>query len=132
MHEWALVEKIVSAASRIAREKGLRKVTRVEIKIGELYQAELDALRFALSQLKQKEFKNTEFNIQVVRTKMKCNACNHEWSFNKSKLNDEILESIHISPQLIHTYVKCPECGSSDFEITHGRGIWIESIKGMK
>ncbi len=42
------------------------------------------------------------------------------------------MESIHFIPEVAHTYIKCPKCGSPDFEIIKGRGIWLEKIKGVK
>jgi hydrogenase nickel incorporation protein HypA/HybF len=45
-------------------------------------------------------------------------------------LDDEVSESIHFIPEVAHSYLKCPKCGSSDFEFMKGRGVWLASIKG--
>jgi len=132
MHEWALAEAIISAASEIAEKKGLKEVTEVKIKVGELQQLELDTLEFALSQLKTTKFKNTKFEMETVKAQLRCRVCGHKWFFSKEKLDEKVTEAIHFVPEIAHTYIKCPKCGSPDFEILRGRGVWLESIKGVK
>ena len=72
MHEWALAEAVISTASQLAEKEGLKEITEVKIRVGELQQLELDIFEFALSQLKTDKFKNTKFNIETVRAKLKC------------------------------------------------------------
>ena len=132
MHEWALAEAVVLTASQIAEKEGLKEVTEVKIKIGELQQIELDIFEFALSQFKNEKLKNTNFVLETVEAEFECLVCGHKWSFPKGKLGEEEREDIHFVPEVAHAYIKCPKCGSSDFEIPQGRGVWIESIKGVK
>jgi hydrogenase nickel incorporation protein HypA/HybF len=132
MHEWALAEAVIAAASEIARKEGLKEVREVKIKVGELQQIELDILEFALSQLKPAKFKDAKFNIEVARAELKCRVCGHKWVFRKEKLDESTAEAIHFVPEIAHAYIKCPKCGSPDFEILEGRGVWLESIKGVK
>ena len=130
MHEWALAESVVSAASQIAEKEGLREVIEVNIRLGELQQVELDIFEFALSQLKTSELKKTKFNISKINAELKCRACGHQWMLARTKLDEETSEAIHFVPEIAHAFIKCPKCRSPDFEILQGRGIWIESIKG--
>jgi len=132
MHEWALAEAVISTVSQIIEKEGLSKVSEVEIKVGELQQIELDIFKFALSQLKTPLLKKTKFNIQTVKAELQCNVCRHRWIFEREKLNEETAEAIHFLPEIAHTYIKCPKCGSPDFQILKGRGVWLESIKGVK
>jgi len=132
MHEWALAEAVIAAASQIAEKEGLKEVTEVKIKVGELQQIELDILEFALLQLKPAKFENAGFSIEVARAEFKCRVCGRKWIFKKEKLDESIAEAIHFVPEIAHTYIKCPKCGSPDFEILEGRGVWLESIKGVK
>ena len=132
MHEWALAEAVISTASEIVEKEGIKQIREVRIKIGELQQIELDILEFALSQLKTSKFKNAKFDIETVRAELKCRVCGHRWTFDKEKLDESTAEAIHFVPEIAHTYVKCPKCGSPDFEILQGRGIWLESIKGVR
>jgi hydrogenase nickel incorporation protein HypA/HybF len=132
MHEWALAEAVISTVSQIAEKERLKEVAEVEIKVGELQQIELDILEFALSQLKTLKLKKVKFHIKTVKAELKCRVCGHEWIFRKEKINEEIAEAIHFVPEIAHTYVKCPKCGSPDFQILEGRGIWLESVKGLR
>ncbi|MGC9345783.1 MAG: hydrogenase nickel incorporation protein HypA [Candidatus Bathyarchaeales archaeon] len=132
MHEWALAEAVISTASQIAEKEGVKEVTEVKIKVGELQQIELNILEFALSQLKTAKFENVKFDIEIVKAELKCRVCGHQWLFSRENLDENTAEAIHFVPEIAHTYIKCPKCGSPDFEILQGRGIWLESIKGVK
>jgi len=133
MHEWALAEAVISTVSQLAEKEGLNEVTEVKLKVGELQQIELDVLKFALSQLKtSKLLKNARFDIETVKAELKCRVCGYEWIFRKEKIDEDVAEAIHFIPEMAHTYIKCPKCGSPDFEIVRGRGVWLESVKGVK
>ena len=132
MHEWALAEAVITGARQIAEKEKLREIKEVTIKVGELQQVEEDILRFALSQLKPASFKNAEFHIERAKTTLKCRVCGNTWLFSKNKLDENTAEAIHFVPEVAHAYIKCPICGSPDFEIVEGRGIWLESIKGVR
>jgi hydrogenase nickel incorporation protein HypA/HybF len=132
MHEWALAEAIIAAASQIAEKEGLKEVAELKIKVGELQQIELDILEFALSQLKPSKFKNARFSIELAKAELKCRVCGYKWFFKKEKIDESAAEAIHFVPEIAHIYIKCPKCGSPDFEILEGRGVWLESIKGVK
>jgi hydrogenase nickel incorporation protein HypA/HybF len=132
MHEWALAEAVIAAALQVAEKEELREVKEVKIKVGELQQIELDILEFALSQLKPPKFEHTKFSIQVAKAELKCRVCGYKWFFEKEKMDENAAEAIHFVPEIAHVYIKCPKCGSPDFEMLEGRGVWLESIKGVK
>jgi len=132
MHEWALAEAVITAAQQIVEKEKLKEVKEVTVKVGELQQVEQDILQFALSQLKPANFKNAKFHITTAKTTLKCRACEHTWLFRKNKLDENTAEAIHFVPEVAHAYIKCPKCGSPDFEITKGRGVWLENIKGVR
>ncbi|MGF3522169.1 MAG: hydrogenase nickel incorporation protein HypA [Candidatus Bathyarchaeia archaeon] len=132
MHEWALAEAVVTTAVQIAEKEGLKQVTEVTVKIGELQDVERPIFRFALAQLKPASFKLAKFRLLKSKAKLKCRVCGNIWFFKKAKLNKDAVEAIHFVPEVAHTYIKCSKCGSPDFEILEGRGVWLESIKGAK
>ena len=132
MHEWALAEAVIKAAADIAEKEKLSKVAEVNVKIGELQQVEREILQFALQQLKPTNFKNTKFKITRAKTQLKCRNCGSTWKLQKQKLDPAIREAIHFVPEAAHSYIKCPCCGSPDFEIAQGRGIWLQDIKGTR
>jgi hydrogenase nickel incorporation protein HypA/HybF len=132
MHEWALAESILTSAKQVADQEGLKEITEVTIRVGELQQIEPSILRFALSQIKTGNFKNSKFRILKAKSTLKCRVCETTWQFNIKKLDKTTAEAIHFVPEVAHTYIKCPKCGSPDFEIVSGRGVWLENIKGVK
>ncbi len=132
MHEWALAESVVKTILKMVEEKGIEKIIEVKIKIGEIQQVDHEIFITVLTQLKPVELKDTEFTIEVAETELKCRVCGFKWFFQKEELGWDMLEAIHFLPEVSHAYVKCPRCGSPDFEIIGGRGVWIESIKGLE
>lgn len=132
MHEWALAEAVVSAASETAAKEGLREVTEVRVAVGELQQIELDVFRFALSQVKKLKLKNTRFMVKKAKARMRCRACGNTWIFNSKELDENMAEAVHFVPEVAHVYIKCPKCGSPDFEVLEGRGVWLLSVKGVR
>lgn len=132
MHEWALAEAILASARQVAEQEKLKEVTEVTIKVGELQQIEPPILRFALSQMKQDIFKNAKFRILKDKSTLKCRVCGTTWQFSLKKLDKTTAEAIHFVPEVAHSFIKCPKCGSPDFEIVSGRGVWLDDIKGVK
>jgi hydrogenase nickel incorporation protein HypA/HybF len=132
MHEWALAEGVVSTATKIAEEEGLKEVTKVTIRIGELQQIEHEVLMFALDQLRTQLMGNTKFVLESVPAKLRCRVCGGEWTFSPDNLSEDVSEAIHFVPEMAHVFVKCPSCGSPDFEVIEGRGVLLASIKGVK
>lgn len=132
MHEWALAEAAVSTVLEIAEREGWRKVFEVRIQVGELQQIDREIFDFALSQLRKPFLEKTIFHIDSVPAELHCRVCAHTWELITDDLDDEVSESIHFIPEVTHSYVKCPKCGSPDFEIMKGRGVWLASIQGGK
>ena len=132
MHEWALAEGIVSTATRIAEQEGLVRITQVNVMVGELQQIEHDVLLFAIEQLRSPILKDAKIVLDTVHAKLKCRACNEEWTYSPEVMEESISEAIHFVPEMAHVYIKCPKCGSPDFEILEGRGVWLASVKGVK
>jgi len=132
MHEWALAEGILASARQIAEKEHLQSVKEVTIRVGELQQVEAPILRFALKQMKDGVLVKAKFRILKAKSTLKCRVCGTTWQYNSKKVDKAIAEAIHFIPEVAHTYIKCPKCGSPDFEIASGRGVWLEDIKGVK
>lgn len=132
MHEWALAEAVIASISEIIEVEGFDKIEEVKIKVGELQQLEHEILKFALSQMRPDRLKYVKFTIEVAKAELRCRACDNAWYFNRNDLDEQAAEAVHFIPEVIHAYVRCPKCGSPDFEVSKGRGLWIESIRGAK
>ena len=111
MHEWLIAEGI----AKIIKERNLGKV---RIRLGRLQGIDKEILISAIKQLTQAE-------IEVVEeeAELRCLSCGERW---KPRLTGKEDEGIHFLPEVIFSIEKCPKCGSRDFEIVRGRGIWIE------
>jgi hydrogenase nickel incorporation protein HypA/HybF len=132
MHEWALAEGIVKTADKFAEDHGIDDVTEVKVMVGELQSIEHEIIEFALDQLRTIRLKGAKFVIEAIPAKFRCRVCSREWGLEKEKLDKETGEAIHFVPEMAHVYLKCPGCGSPDFEVAEGRGVWLASIKGRK
>lgn len=132
MHEWALAEAVIASASEIVEREGFDEVEEVRIKVGELQQVEREVLRFALTQLRPARFGRARFTIEVAKAELRCRVCGNEWPFRREGLDEQAVEAVHFIPEIVHVYVRCPRCGSPDFEILGGRGVWLESVRGVK
>lgn len=132
MHEWAIAEAIISAVSERAKRENLREVSTVVIVVGELQQVDREILKFAIEQLKPSHLAGTKFVIRRAKAKFRCRACGNKWMFRGADLPEDVKETIHFIPEVTHAYIRCPVCGSPDFEISGGRGVWIASIRGER
>ncbi|BAF59875.1 MAG: hydrogenase nickel incorporation protein HypA [Pelotomaculum sp.] len=137
MHEWALAEAVVEAVIKEAEKESLKEILKVKLMVGELQQVDLDVFTFSLEKLTESYnsiLSMDKFIIEIEKSLLKCRVCENCWSYGQSlkELADEQTEAIHFVPEVAHVYMRCPQCGSPDFEIVKGRGLWIEYIEGEK
>ncbi len=137
MHEWALAESILVAAVEAAEKEKLKTITEIKIGIGELQQIEQDVFEFALEEIiktQDEQLKNVKIIIDTIKSTLQCQSCEHIWKFSdmKKKLSEDEGEAIHFIPEVAFVHMRCPKCGSPDFEIKKGRGVSITAITGEK
>ena len=133
MHEWALAEAVIATAIEDSRKEGVKEITGIKLKIGELQQMELEVFEFALDELAKEQdelLTNVKIEMETEPAIFRCRVCGHEWDFDEAGLSDDEGEAVHFAPEVAHAYVRCPSCKSPDFEVTQGRGVLIQSIKG--
>ncbi len=134
MHEWALAEGIIQTVIDYAKKHNAVSVKSIKIVLGELQDIEKEIVEFALNELKKDTIANDAI-IEFYEEKaiFKCRACGYTWSLRdvNKKLNPEIREDIHFVPEVVHSFLSCPRCGSRDFEVVEGRGIYIKEIEVM-
>lgn len=132
LHEWALAEAVIASALGVADKEGMNRVTEVVLKVGELQGIELEILEFAFSQLKRGKLENAEFKTGMAKAEFQCRVCGHKWVLDKQKLDENVAEAIHFLPEIAHAYLRCPGCESPDFEVVEGRGIWLQTVRGVR
>ena len=133
MHEYSLAEGVILAVKSVALKEGLRSVTEVTLSVGDLAQIDREVFLEALKILSSEYgLGDINFVIEGEESSFKCNSCGFEWRW--SQVKDSILRElcgdaiecdnpIHFIPDLINAFMKCPKCGSPDFEITSGYDV---------
>ena len=132
MHEWALAEGVISTAIDVSEDEDAKSIKRINIKIGNLQQVDMEIFRNALEEISKGSLaEGSEMNIEIESAVLQCRSCGNEWDFDDSlkDLDEDETESIHFVPDLAHAYIRCSECGSPDFEIKKGRGVWLDSVE---
>ena len=137
MHEYALAEGVILTAVKAAVNGGLKQITAIRVKIGELQQIDSEIFDFAIKEIIKKEnpiMKDARIIIEQEKAFLECRVCGNKWSFCEISdgLNKKESESIHFVPEVLHTYIKCPKCKSPDFKVAGGDRVWIDSIEGEK
>ncbi len=132
MHEWALADGILHTALEFASKHGGKKIKRIRVVLGELQDVEEEIVKFALEEMKR----GTAADDAVIEFKeeeaiFRCRNCGYEWKLKdvSHKLDKDIREDIHFVPEVVHAFLECPNCGSRDFEVVQGRGVYIEEIE---
>jgi len=126
VHEWALSESIVSYIEESYRGK---KILEISIGLGELQNIDEEILVFSIKELfKLRKLGDPKISVKRIPTKLRCRSCKYTWSPNLSEIPEELIEVFHFVPEAIHSYLRCPRCGSRDYEILSGRGVYIEKV----
>ena len=89
MHEWALAEAVISAIMRESERAGLKKVTKVKIRVGGLQQIDMDIFEDAVKMLALHEplLSHFELECEIERTVFRCRACGREWFWSERQRN---------------------------------------------
>jgi hydrogenase nickel incorporation protein HypA/HybF len=127
MHELALAEAVVAAANETARKNGIAKITRIEVRVGELQQIDPEAFRFAIGEMIE-----AVIDVQADPARFNCRNCDRDYGLadTKGPGGHDASEAIHFIPELAHAFLRCPSCESPDFTVTGGRGVTLGAIEG--
>jgi hydrogenase nickel incorporation protein HypA/HybF len=137
MHEFALAEGVISTALEVAKKEGLKRISRIGVAIGELQQIERELFAQAITEIMPEahpQLAGVDVDLRIEPARFCCRSCGREFGFADAggELAEEESEAIHFIPELAHTYLRCPACKSPDFEVTKGRGVWIETVEGSE
>ena len=135
MHEWSLAQAVIYTVIKHKKKEKLKQITEIEIKMGELQQIDREIFKCALGEIAQlKKISEAKIKTKTEKAILKCRVCEYKWDYSDSikELNKDKAELIHFIPEVAHVYLRCPQCKSPDFEFIKGRGVWINSIKGLR
>lgn len=123
MHEWSLALSIVQTLDRWARERDVQ-IKRVVVSVPSVSQLDLSIMREAFDMLKQdSRLSNAVLDLKVRNPKYRCRSCGYE--FGQEEVDEQIKRlageygeeyPLHLMPELLPTFVRCPRCGSHDIE----------------
>ncbi len=130
MHEWALAYAVAGTAIGECAKKGVKRAT-VSVLLGELQQIDQGLFLFALKEISEQKNCGLKFKIKTQKAVFRCRACGKKWGFSgkEKTLGADNREFVHFVPEAIHSFSRCPKCGSRDFEVEKGRGVLIEKIR---
>ncbi|HID80509.1 MAG TPA: hydrogenase nickel incorporation protein HypA [Ignisphaera sp.] len=133
MHEWALAESIVLTIEYEAKRRGLKSIKVVEVVVGELQSIDRDVFEFALNELvaslRERGIDVHKVDIESEEARFRCSRCGHQWSLSEVRISEFEKEAIHFIPDVAKIYIRCPKCGSHDFEIVAGRGVYVKRLE---
>jgi len=135
MHETSIALSILAAVEDVFRSTpGARRVTRIRLQIGMLSLIDPDALRFALRVVSRgTPTEDAEIDIEIVKPRFRCRGCEHEWEPGPEDVKriseDPTLSTlVHIHPDALVRYLRCPRCRGGDVEIVRGHGVVLHSV----
>lgn len=122
MHEFSAACSIVDAAVEAAKSHKIKKVTAVNIEIGEFTFLVPDQLEFNFEiASKNTPLEGAILNITKTKGRVKCQECGYE---------GETQDTPDIPPMVaIFTVMQCPKCSSSSTVITGGKEFIITNIE---
>jgi len=133
VHEWALAESIILGIVEYVRGVGGVGVGHVVIGLGELQAVDKEVLEFALNELaRESPIRIGKIELVSEEAVFRCRYCSYSWRLKDSEIGEDVREAIHFIPEVVHSFLKCPRCGSRDYEIVSGRGIRLISIEVVK
>jgi hydrogenase nickel incorporation protein HypA/HybF len=137
VHELALAEAVVTAALEAAEREGLHRIDRIDVRVGELQHIRRQTFEFALKEVmpvSEPLLAATEFRVGIEPARFRCRPCGHAFGLAETggPQDEGEQEAIHFVPELAHAFLRCPHCGSPDFDLVEGRGVSIRSIEGER
>lgn len=151
MHEWRLAEVAIESALRIARDRGIERITSVSLTLGELQHIEpaifADILR-QIATTRDPMIAAARFDVKPEAILLRCRRCGRTWGGDITASprpfhgqptdiapaihdHDHDLDAMHhLMPEAALAGTQCPDCSSADFELQKGRDVTLVSVTG--
>lgn len=130
MHEWALAEAVLDSVRAEQTTRSGQRASKVVIQFGELQSIDPEVFAEGIAHLQSADDDlDLEFVFETEPATLKCIVCGHGWSFADCDIDEATREAVHFLPEVAHSFIVCPSCGSADFRVDQGRGVTIESIE---
>ncbi len=111
MHEYSIVQALLTQCEDIARENEAESVKKIIVKIGKMSGVEPHLLEIAFNTFKEKTVcDGCDFVLNVQPLTIECNQC---------KMITELDE----------IYYKCPQCESLDVKVIDGEDMYLMTLE---
>ncbi|AFQ42932.1 hydrogenase maturation nickel metallochaperone HypA [Desulfosporosinus meridiei] len=111
MHEMSLMGGVFEVIEQTISQHNVKKVIQVKLKVGELTNAEPDALQMAFEAYSKDTIaEGAELIIERVRVIARCSNCQKEFSVKSM-------------------FFLCPNCENSNIKIICGEELLLESLE---
>ncbi len=112
MHELSLVTGIVGILEESAARHGVRRITMVRLRVGELTAALPDQLRFCFQVVSDRPLLvGARLEIEQVPAMARCRRCEYEFPIGQGSLT-------------------CPTCGTPGARFVTGTELVVDSYEG--
>ncbi len=141
MHEWSLADAVVRSLLRFMASEGLDSIEEVEITWGEILELDTDIFERAFHELSRgTPLEGAKLVLREEKAHFRCNSCGAEWDFKTAdemlSREFEIMEEptgvrenpLHFLPDLARTLLRCPRCGSRDFDLIDGKDLRVSRV----
>ncbi len=120
MHELGAATELFEVVEKNASENGLKKVSKVSVRVGEASGIEMDFLKHSFLEhiFPGSIAEGAELEIVEEKVKVICKDCGVELNADGIELSGSLM--------------KCPECGGDRLEVSGGKDIYLDSIEGEK
>ena len=111
MHEYSIVQALLSQCEEIANENNAQSVLKVVVKIGRMSGVEPHLLETAFHTFKEKTVcDEAEFVMNIQPLIIECNGCN-------------------TITELKEIYYKCPQCDSLNVRVIDGEEMFLMTLE---
>jgi hydrogenase nickel incorporation protein HypA/HybF len=114
MHEISLSAELAIIVTQVAADEELTRITRINLQFGEMIQVVPDIFRFAFQEAVRGTLaENAEVDIEIMPVTLRCARCQNEF----------------LVPDMVF---RCINCRSTEFDIIHGKEMFVKSLEGEK
>ena len=114
MHEFSIIENILTIVEETAEKEGLTSISKVTLIIGKMRQFVPETMSFAFEAASKGTIaESAALEMEFIPIKIHCNECGNEFIVNN------------------HTYV-CDKCSSTDLSVIEGQELIIKNIEGER
>jgi hydrogenase nickel incorporation protein HypA/HybF len=111
MHEFGVTESLLKIVEESANNAGVEKVSRIVVVVGQLTGFVPDCITFYFETMSQNTIaEGATLDFEEMPVRLKCRQCGHEF----------VPETREWA---------CPECQSSEADITGGRELYVKELE---